>query len=213
MGSYAARTKYDEPGRAARYGARSPKRSAKEWALLARMVDALDPRPQSALDVPCGTGRIAAKLLDWAIPTRGADISPAMRREAEKQLADREGFEGVFALDLEALPDLPPEPADLVVCFRLLHHLPNRETRIRVLRSLRALTRQHLLVSFHHPISLHNLERRVRRLFGGKPSDRYTISRRRLAAEAAEAGFAFVRARGLAPYRREFWIAHLQPRT
>lgn len=211
MASYAARTKYDEPGRAERYARRSARRSAEEWALLSGLIASLPEPPRGALDVPCGTGRIAAQLLALGVPTLCADLSPAMRAETEKRLGEEKGFLGAIALDLEALPEPSPRPADLVICFRLLHHLPDRETRLRVLRSLAALTGRDLLLSFHHPISLHNLGRRVRRLFGGPPGDRYTISPKALAAEAAESGLRLIEAHGLAPYRREFWLAHLRP--
>ncbi len=217
--SYAARTKYDEPGRAARYAGRSPDRAAKEWRLLARCLDALPRPPASALDVPCGVGRIGARLAARGIPTTLADLSPAMRAEAEARVGGAENVLGVRALDLETLETLETLQAggadalaaDLVVCFRFLHHLPDAASRARVLRSLRRLTRSDLLLSFHHPVSAHQGTRLLRRLFGGGPSDRHVIAPRRLAREAAEAGLRVVRWRALAPWRRELWVAHLVP--
>jgi SAM-dependent methyltransferase len=208
MSSYPARTKYDEPGRARRYAERSPRRDAEEWRLLAAcLVD--HEAPADALDVPCGTGRIAERLIERGIPTLCADLSEAMRDETRRRLDGREGFLGVRALDLDAAP--PDEAvADLVVCFRFLHHLPDAEARARVLRHLRALTRRHVLLSFHHPVSFHNLQRLLRRVFTGRRSDRHTIGVRRLRREAAAAGLEVVSTRALAAWRRELWVARLR---
>jgi SAM-dependent methyltransferase len=208
--TYAARTKYDQPGRAARYGARSPRRDAEEWALLERCLAALPP-PGSALDVPCGTGRIGERLLDRGIPVRAADLSPAMRRETEARLAGRAGFLGVVALDLDG--DAPAEglEADLVVCFRFLHHLPGTASRHRVLANLARLTRRDLLLSFHHPVSVHNLARGLRRVLTRRRGDRYALTVGRLRREAASAGLVLVGVRALAAWRRDLWVAHLRP--
>jgi SAM-dependent methyltransferase len=206
--SYAARTKYDEPGRAARYRERSPRRDAREWALLERMLTALDPAPRDVLDVPCGTGRIAQRLLAKGLRVRAADLSPAMRAEANARLAGSPGLLGVEALDLEAAPD-PALAADAVVCFRLWHHLPDAATRARVLASLAALARRDVLLSFHHPVSAHNIARLARRALRRVRGDRFTTTVRALRREAAGAGLRVVRARGLAPGRRELWVAHL----
>lgn len=209
--SYAARTKYDEPGRAARYAARSARRDAQEWALVARLLDALPQPPSDALDVPCGTGRIAARLLERGVPTRCADLSAAMRAATEARLAGTPGYGGVAPLDLEALPEPPPAPADLVVCLRFLHHLPDEAHRGHVLASLRDLTRGHLLLSFHHPVSWHNLKRVFRRLVTRRRGDRHALAPRALRAEARAAGFELLTLAGLAPYRRDFWVALLRP--
>ncbi len=208
--SYAGRTKYDEPGKARAYAARSAKRDAEEWTLLSRLLDDLPQPPGSALDVPCGTGRIAEQLMGRGIPTRAADLSPAMRAEAERRLSGKPHFLGLETIDLEAVP-ADATPADLVVCFRFLHHLPDAAHRERVLRGLRALTQGTLLLSFHHPVSFHNLSRGIRRLFTRRRGDRYTLSKKELREEAAAAGLRMVDARGLAAYRRELWVAVLRP--
>jgi len=208
---YAARTKYDEPGRAARYADRSPRRAAEEWALLEGFLDGL-PTPASALDVPCGVGRIGASLAARHIPTTLAHLSPALRAAARARHGETTGILGVHALDLEAVDVDPELSADLVVCFRFFHHLPDASVRTRVLEGLRRLTRRDLLLSFHHPVSAHRGTRLVRRLLvGGAPSDRHVISVGRLRAEAAAAGLRLVRAGALAAFRRELWVAHLQP--
>jgi SAM-dependent methyltransferase len=208
--SYAGRTKYDEPGRAARYRARSERRNREEWALIERALADLPAAPRSALDVPCGTGRIAEQLLARGLAVRCADLSPAMRAATADRLSGSPGFGGVQALDLEAPGPEAPPPADLVICLRFLHHLPDAATRGRVWATLHALTARHLLVSFHHPLSLHNLARLLRRLLRGTRGDRHTQWPGSLRAEAAAAGLCVVRLLPIARWRREFWIALLE---
>lgn len=207
---YAARRKYDEPGRARRYARRSAARDAAEWRLVERALARLPRRPHSALDVPCGTGRMAARLLDLGIPTVAADLSPAMRALAAEALAGRPGFGGVFALDLEQPGAGATPAAELVLCFRFLPHLPGPAARARVLGTLRRLTGRWLFLSFHHPVSGHNLGRALRRLLGRPGGDRRTIWPARLAAEARAAGFVLRRLLPLSRYRRELWLAHLE---
>jgi SAM-dependent methyltransferase len=208
---YAGRSKYDEPGRAARYRDRDPRRDAEEWALLARLLDGLEPAPRTALDVPCGTGRIAERLLGRGLEVVCADLSPAMRAQTGERLAGRPGYGGVVPLDLEAPGDGAPAPADLVVCLRFLHHLPDAAHRRRVWASLRGLARGWVVVSFHHPLSGHQVARVARRLLTGRRGDRHVLSPRVLAAEARAAGLGrhVLRFLPLARWRREFWLALL----
>lgn len=210
--AYAARTKYDEPGRAQRYAARSPRRHAQEWRLVERLLRSR-PRPREVLDVPCGTGRMAAEFLARGTAVRCADLSPAMREETGGRLAGRPGFLGLEAIDLES--DVPPGVPryDLVLCFRFLHHLPDAATRRRVLAHLGARCRGTLVVSFHHPVSLHQLARGVRRLVTGRRGDRHAVTLRALRRDAAAVGWAVVAAAGLAPGLRDLWVALLEPAT
>ncbi|MDJ0523439.1 MAG: methyltransferase domain-containing protein [Planctomycetota bacterium] len=207
--SYAGRSKYDEPGRAGRYRERSERRNREEWALVEELLRQIDPAPASAIDAPCGTGRIAEQLLGRGLAVTCADLSPAMRAETERRLEGKAGYGGVHALDLET-GEGAPAPADLVVCLRFLHHLPDGETRARVWKTLRALTKGHVIVSFHHPVSAHNLSRLFRRLLTGKRGDRHTQRPSALSREAAAAGLRVVRFVPLARWRREFWVALLE---
>jgi len=209
--SYAAREKYDAPGRAARYAARSRRRDAAEWRLLERLIDGLPEAPGSALDLPCGTGRIAARLLDRGIPTRVADLSAAMRGEARARLSGRPGLLGIESADLDRPGDLSLPPADLVVCFRFFPHLPDAHARARVLESLRRVTRRWLLLSFHHPVSAHALARAMRRRFTGHRAERHAIWPATLRRLAEAHGFRLARLAALGRWRRDLWVAQLEP--
>lgn len=220
--SYAGRSKYDEPGRAARYRDRSARRDAEEWALVAALlatIPSLDggPPARTFLDVPCGTGRITERLLASHEDVRVAcaDLSPAMRAAAGERLGEDPRVGGIEALDLEAPGNSALQPAEVVVCLRFLHHLPSADHRRRVLASLQGLATRFVLVSFHHPVSAHNVARGLRRCVGGPRGDRYTLRPARLRAEAAAVGLGtrVARFRPLARWRREFWLALFDARA
>ena len=211
MADYAGRTKYDEAGRAAAYAARDPRRHAEEWRLVLRVL-AGRPWPETVTDVPCGAGRMALEFLRRGSRVRAADLSPAMRVEAKRALETESGFLGVVELDLEA-PDPPASlAAELVICFRFLHHLPDAAARGRVLSTLARLARPAALVSFHHPMSLHNVARAARRVLTGRRGDRATITLGRLAREAEGHGLSLVRSAAIAPGLRELWVALFERR-
>ena len=69
------------------------------------------------------------------------------------------------------------------------------------------IARPRLLVSFHHPASLHHLSRALRRLVTGRRGDRHAITLGRLKREALEHGLRFVRAKALSPGLRDLWVA------
>ena len=203
---YAARTKYEAPGRAARYARRSERRNREEAALVDRVL-AGRRAPRTVLDAPCGTGRLSKVWLARGAAVRAADLSPAMREAASEALRGIPGLLGVDPLDLEAPVEAGAPRHDLVLCFRLLHHLPDAATRRRVLASLAARSCGDVLVSFHHPVSVHHAARALRRLVTGRRGDRHAVLLRRLVADAESVGLRFVRARALSPGLRDLWVA------
>ena len=208
--AYAARPGSSYFVRAERYATRSARRHAEEWRLVRRVLGSR-PLPRDVLDVPCGTGRLAAEFLARGARVRCADLSPAMRAQAEASLAGRKGFLGVEARDLEAEVARDAPRHDLVLCFRFLHHLPDAATRRRVLSHLAARCRGAVLVSFHHPVSLHQVARGVRRVVTRRRGDRHAITLRALRTDAGAVGLRVVAAEGLAPGLRDLWVALLEP--
>lgn len=202
---YAGRSKYD-PARAARYAARSARRHAEEWALLSRILRSV-PAPATVLDAPCGAGRVARELLAAGARVRLADLAPAMLAHAREAVGAHPHCLGVEVLDLEA-----PVPADaplheLVVCFRFLHHLPDPATRARVLASLAGRSSRWVLVSFHHPASVHHLARGLRRLLTRRRGDRHALTLGALVREAAPHGLRLHASDALGRFRRDLWVA------
>lgn len=206
--AYAGRAKYDA-ARAARYAARSAARHLEEWRVVARLM-AGGPPLRTVLDAPCGVGRIALELRARGAHVRLADWSPDMLERARASLGTGDGVLGYERLDLESIPENGVATHDWVVCLRFFHHLPDDAHRLRVLASLRARSHDRVIVSFHHPISVHHLARAARRVCTGRRGDRHALTTARLARLAAQVGLAFERADAVARYRRDFWAARFR---
>ena len=191
---YPGRKGYRSPGQAKKYAERSPRRNAAEANLLRTLlqdvcIDGPVPRPR-VLDAPSGTGRMADLLAEkgWEVTT--FDISLAMLRHRVKT---RIPFAAVSG-EMERLP-FRSESFDLVLCWRFFHHLPSSALMTLVLGELARVSRGWVILSFFHPLSLHNLVRRSRTLFTGNKGNRFTCTPRFL----VDKGNAF----GLHPCR---WI-------
>lgn len=164
--------------------------------LVARLLDSIQggPSHETALDVPCGTGRLREGLEARGLRWIGADISPSMLGEAGGPIARASAAE---------LP-LTDDAVDLAVCCRLIHHYEDAAHRRAVLAELARVARHHVLVSYWDAASLTAWRRRTRgplRRRKGKGL-RHAVAWKTLEAE--------LRAAGLRPLRRAFsmrWIS------
>lgn len=114
--------RYDEPG--------NPLIAIEEpvvWGLLDGIA------PGDALDLACGTGRHARRMVELGHRVEGVDLTPEMLKHAAASVPQASFREG----DLRAIP-APSESYDLVVCGLALAHVADLATAIaeiaRVLR-------------------------------------------------------------------------------
>ncbi len=194
--------RYEVPGKAVDYAARSPRRQAAEVGLLERLLDRLEGQLGATLDVPCGGGRLAEVLGRRGAVWHGADRAAAMLTVAD----DRDAGGGPRRLFRAAIERLPfrERSFETVVCFRLLHHFSVAAQRA-VVSELARVTSHHLIVSAFHPISLHHLERRVVGTLTRRDPSRFATSPGTLDSWLAELGFescARVRQGAL----RDLWV-------
>ncbi len=101
------------------------------------------PRSPRVLDVGCGNGRFARFLrqrLTAGFTYWGIDASKLGLEHAEKRLADIPDVHLVehdFIVEPEPLPSsLASDEFDLIVLFGVVHHIPGREHRARLLTHL-----------------------------------------------------------------------------
>jgi len=107
------------------------------WQLPDRVIAALNLKPgQVVADIGSGTGYFTVRLAKSPAAPKvyGADIEPAMVTYL-RQRAAKEGLGNVIAV--EAAADTPhlPEPVDVVLIVDTYHHIGDRETYFRKLRS------------------------------------------------------------------------------
>lgn len=192
--------------RRSRHGSRYT-RLYKEEAIVSPWLDDL-PRGAAILDVPCGTGRWIPALTGRGFRYVGADISQAMVSEA-RTITMPPTVSGLLVADLARLP-FPDGSFDAVVLWRLLHHVPDSETRQWLLREAARVTRYKVILSFHHPCSFTYVAKVVRReLFGFKQGGR-GITHWRLRREAEQSGLRLLETRSFRKFASINWFACLQ---
>lgn len=168
----------------------------REQGLIAAALRHAGARPGwSVLDIPCGTGRVSRTLAESGLRLTGVDVSDAMLERAAARLADLPADErpALQAGDAEALP-FADATFDAVVSLRLLGHLPP-ETRLRVLREFRRVSRGAVVLAFYHRAALQSRLRRARR----RGTSWYAVSLDQIDAELREAGLIVVRRAFLLP--------------
>lgn len=115
---------------------------------MARRALKLAGRPQSVLDLPCGTGRFWALLAEE--PGRkifAADLNPPMFEAAMQfRPAALTRRVEVFQGSAFSIPK-PDNFVECIFCIRLLHHIAGHEDRLRLLREFKRVTSSTIIIS------------------------------------------------------------------
>lgn len=157
----------------------------RERALLVRYFDAIG-AVDSILDLPCGHGRLSDFLkgrcrrlieADWSFTMVGLN-----RNDHGEQ--DRRYFRA-SALQIP----LADRSVDVVVSFRLSHHLETQALREQHLGELFRVARKAVIVTWFSATSLKNLLRELRVRFAGK-KPKNVLRNERVRAIAEANGFA-----------------------
>src|SRR5215469_12794055 len=118
-----------DPGRAERWDAGHVRGNPIRRPHLDLLVEVLaDAAPGWCLDLGCGSGLVAERILDRhpGLGVFGVDGSPPMLERAGERLArfgDRVRLERADLSDAGRLADLDPPPAAAAVAVQALHHL------------------------------------------------------------------------------------------
>lgn len=181
--------RYDTP--------RGRRRNRRDLAAIARASDEAGRRGlpiRSALDLPCGTGRLAPLLDARSIAAPGADVALEMLLVARRKLGRGRPLVQCSA---DAIP-LADRSVDAVFSIRFFFHLDG-PSRARVLRELARVSRRWVVVDIRHRYNLRWAAWSVRRTLGLLPGMQHRFSRAGLERELSEAGLALA---GIYPSRR-----------
>ncbi len=150
------------------------------WAL--RVLDA---DGGAVLDVPCAAGRLVPVLLERADRVTAIDLSPAMVAVATESLAAEIAGGRVLVGQGDASALRFDDGAFVtVVCWRLLHHLTDRTSRLAILRELSRTSRRGVIVTFADSETWKSRFQRLR----NRNRRCQKLTQAEFRAEAAEAG-------------------------
>jgi ubiquinone/menaquinone biosynthesis C-methylase UbiE len=178
---------------------RGRRRNRRDLAAIGRALDEAERRGdpiRDALDLPCGTGRLAPLLFERRIAAAGADVSVEMLRETLRKFGKK--FP-IFQCSADAIP-LRDGSLDAVFAIRFLFHLDG-DGRAAVLREMARVSRRWLVLDVRHRYNFRWLGWRIRHGLGLLPRVQHRFSKSGLAEELAGAGLAV---RGIYPSRRYF---------
>lgn len=191
------RERFDSASVASRYAAgkniRVTRKNRQEMARIEAALEGI-PAGASILDLPTGTGRLLSLLLGNGYEVLAADYSEHMLTQARRycesldlpaEQKDRVQFRKMDVMET----GLPDSSVDVVICNRLLHHYPDRETRRQALAELARIARQRVIVSYFSNLSLSAARFHLKnRLLRRQPDDRIPIWPSVMHADVASVG-------------------------
>ena len=161
--------------------------NCREKRMVLDMLKKLSLARGRILDLPCGTGRVSQLLGERSFRVVGADISPNMIRKAQGKIED--GVELVVC-DAERLP-FKDGAFNCVVSLRFMGHIPP-EVRTKILKEMRKVTSNWIIVFYYNPNSLMGIFRKVRNRLRGKREQWNPITPGKLKSELKAAGLNLV---------------------
>jgi ubiquinone/menaquinone biosynthesis C-methylase UbiE len=183
---------------------RHAKVNQRERACLHQLVAGLGPLEVS-LDLPCGTGRLADILAKASRKVILADSSPLMLELAKEELGETPAE--YLQTNAERI-DLPTGSVDLILCHRLLSHIPAAEVRARIMKELARVTRRYLVISCYPPGIRTRIKGLLRRVFPGSRSAKQPATLKEYLDLANAVGLRLVGRHTLrpAPFRADFVV-------
>jgi ubiquinone/menaquinone biosynthesis C-methylase UbiE len=210
----AKRAHYQITDVASRYDAERWTRGARRWSnrrkfLAISKALALARRlggpVRTALDCPCGTGRILPLLSAERLRVVGSDLSLEMMGQIRQKSFDGlPALRGLVRCDAEGLP-YRDNGFDVVLSIRFLFHLPT-DVRRRIIREMARVSREWLILDYRHRYTLKYALKRFKRLLGLSREDYRRVSRQEIADDFRQAGLDLVRVFPTVPWFSDKWV-------
>lgn len=149
----------------------------------------------TALDMPCGAGRLVPLFADVGVGYAGADASEPMI----KVLKETHGDEmNAIVGDARSLP-YDDNAFAAVVCIRLMHRITEQENRSAILREMARVSSGPLLVSYYCRGNLRGLLMSLKGKYAG-------VTPAEVQQDAAAAGLRVTRQIALGRWTQQEWF-------
>lgn len=160
----------------------------------------------TVLDCASGAGRFLPVLAEFGVRVVVLDTSGQMLEQGRRYHGLFGSTPAVIVGSADALP-LPNQSMDVVLCSRLLHHLPQSSDRIRVLKELARVAAVGVVVTFFDACSWHGWRRSRKKKNPLKLYGRHTMTRAQCIREATWAGLTPIGMIGLLRFHTEITAA------
>jgi len=161
---------------------------------------------RSVLDCASGTGRFMPLLAEFGVNVVALDTSKEMLEQGRRHHGLFRSRPKVIVASADDLP-LPNESVDVVFCSRLLHHLPESGSRVRVLQEFARVARFGVVITFFDAFSYRSWRRSRKKQKPGKLYGRHGITRAQCAGEGRLAGLTLIGMNSLLRFHTEVTAA------
>lgn len=161
---------------------------------------------RSALDCASGTGRMLPVLAEFGVSVIATDTSAEMLEEGRRYhhlFSEEPEIKVGSALEIP----LPDKCVDVVLCSRLLHHFPDAESRVQILREFARVAKIGVVVSFFDSASYGGWRRNRKKGRHHRDQRRYATSRSQFRQEAELAGLQLLNMNALLRFHAEVTAA------
>ncbi|MBI3620921.1 MAG: class I SAM-dependent methyltransferase [Nitrospirae bacterium] len=159
---------------------------------------------RTALDLPCGTGRIFPVLFARNIRVTGADLSAEMMHVARNKFHDAPGQKGFVRCDAESIP-FSTDRFDAVFSIRFLFHL-QPAVRRRALSEMARVSRRWVIIDCRHRYTMKYRLRELQRRLGLSSKIYQPLSREELKEDFRQAGLEPVMIFPTFPIFSDKWV-------
>ncbi|HEX7369060.1 MAG TPA: class I SAM-dependent methyltransferase [Rhodanobacteraceae bacterium] len=149
------------------------------------------PTGATLVDVPCGTGRLAERLLALGYRVHGMDISDEMLQVARRRLQQYGSAFTWEVADATSLPQNGPVYGG-TLCARVLMHFP-LEQQISFLAGVARLGSTTVVINHSFDSPYQRLRRRIKRMLGHRAPANFPISSRDIRVLLERAGLREVK--------------------
>jgi len=133
----------------------------KERKILEKILESIEEKNISVLDIPCGYGRFSELLLKKSLNLTSADVSFPMVLTTRKYSPSTNSPHHFLVGDIKHLP-LKDNSFGCIVTIRLFQHILHSSARFQILKELHRVAKKFVILSFYRYNFLHSVERWVR---------------------------------------------------
>jgi len=160
---------------------------------------------RTALDCPCGTGRILPLLSAEQLRVVGSDLSLEMMQQIRRKSLDTApALRGLVRCDAEGLP-FRDGGFDVVLSIRFLFHLPTAVRR-RIVREMARVSREWLILDYRHCYTIKYALKRLKHALGISREEYRRVSRADIDGDFRGAGIELVKIFPTVPGLSDKWV-------